>query len=90
MHVGSLPDVLVGPNTYEEPARGMWGIFNQNMKCNLNNDIKSIYLSMMEIDLIICFCLHFICCFIDKTQKTTWQCIQMSWVMALRNNQISI
>ena len=29
MHVGSLPDVLVGRNTNKEPAGGMWGILNK-------------------------------------------------------------
>ncbi len=31
--VGSLPDVLVGCNTYKEPARGMWGVLNQYGVC---------------------------------------------------------
>ena len=32
MHVGSLPDVLVGRNTNKEPAGGMWGILNKTIR----------------------------------------------------------
>ena len=32
-HVGSLPNVLLGGNTYKEPAGGMWGVLNKSKVC---------------------------------------------------------
>jgi hypothetical protein len=62
-----------------------------NMKCNLNNDIKSIYLSMMK-------CVYYYA-FVDVfytnkrlahplfeyTQRTPSWCVQMSWERGSRH-----
>ena len=44
MHVGSLPKVLAGRNTYKEHAGGMWGILNQGIYTPLwqQHDVKPI------------------------------------------------
>ena len=64
-HMGSLPDMLSGRNTYEEPAGGMWGILNELggtvVFCQICIHSQSLIAHWTHNDLILAAVAHDLC-----------------------------